>query len=67
MALPSWVNLAGPPGAAARAGDPVPSLTLAGDYTCQRFMVAWEGAVVSEQRAAKAVLAELSSLSGAGR
>ncbi len=40
---------------------PVPGLTLAGDYTRQRFMASMEGAVVSGQRAATAVLAELSS------
>ncbi len=37
---------------------PVPGLSLAGDYTRQRLMVSMEGAVISGQRAAEAVLAE---------
>ncbi len=35
---------------------PVPGLTLAGDYTRQRFIATMEGAVVSGQKAAEAVL-----------
>ncbi len=35
---------------------PVPGLTLAGDYTRQRFIATMEGAVVSGQKAAGAVL-----------
>jgi 15-cis-phytoene desaturase len=35
---------------------PVPSLTLAGDYTRQEFLATMEGAVVSGQRAAAAVM-----------
>lgn len=35
---------------------PVPGLTLAGDYTRQRFVATMEGAVVSGQKAAEAVL-----------
>jgi 15-cis-phytoene desaturase len=38
---------------------PVPGLSLAGDYTRQRFMVSMEGAVVSGQRAAESVLSGL--------
>ena len=36
---------------------PIPGLSLAGDYTRQRFMASMEGAVVSGQRAADAVVA----------
>lgn len=35
---------------------PVPGLSLAGDYTRQRFMASMEGAVISGQRAAESVL-----------
>ncbi|MFP5317690.1 MAG: FAD-dependent oxidoreductase [Acidimicrobiia bacterium] len=38
---------------------PVPGLSLAGDYTKQKYMASMEGAVVSGQRAADAALAEL--------
>ncbi len=38
---------------------PVPGLSLAGDYTRQRFMASMEGAVVSGQRAARCALAGL--------
>jgi len=38
---------------------PVPGLSLAGDYTRQRFVVSMEGAVVSGQRAAECALAGL--------
>ncbi len=38
---------------------PVPGLSLAGDYTRQRFMASMEGAVVSGQRAAECSLARL--------
>src|SRR5437764_6670969 len=35
---------------------PVPGLSLAGDYTRQQYLATMEGAVVSGQRAAEAVL-----------
>ncbi|HVL27500.1 MAG TPA: FAD-dependent oxidoreductase [Acidimicrobiales bacterium] len=38
---------------------PVPGLSLAGDYTRQKYMASMEGAVVSGQRAAAAALVEL--------
>jgi 15-cis-phytoene desaturase len=38
---------------------PVPGLTLAGDYTKQPLFCSMEGAVISGQRAAKAVLKEV--------
>jgi 15-cis-phytoene desaturase len=37
---------------------PVPGLSLAGDYTRQKYMASMEGAVVSGQRAAESVRAE---------
>lgn len=40
-----------------RQATPVPGLTLAGDYTKQPLFCSMEGAVISGQRAAKAVIA----------
>jgi len=39
---------------------PVPGLTLAGDYTRQKFLATMEGAVISGERAAQIVLGRLS-------
>jgi 15-cis-phytoene desaturase len=44
-------------GARPEQATPVPGLSLAGDYTAQRFVVTMEGAVVSGQRAAVAAAA----------
>ena len=46
-------------GARPEQETPVPGLSLAGDYTKQKYMASMEGAVVSGQRAAEAALAEL--------
>lgn len=40
---------------------PVPGLTLAGDYTSQALFCSMEGAVISGQRAARAVMKELTA------
>ncbi|HEV2809556.1 MAG TPA: FAD-dependent oxidoreductase [Acidimicrobiales bacterium] len=40
---------------------PVPGLSLAGDYTRQKFMASMEGAVISGQRAAQAALKEVAA------